>query len=124
IEKIYRSNEMDFMISKISQTVIDILEKDALEDLINYASIVLPEEYKRSYSRAPQLQSQFTLNKLKEEAEKNIEEKFSNLKGKDDLKQAYDIKLQELKALESICEEQEVSLLPDERSDENAAYNQ
>ena len=123
LEAYLKQNEMDFMISKISENIISFLEKDALENLIEHVNRVLPENYKREYTRAPQIQSKQTLAKLQEETEKNIEDKLSRLK-KGDIKQAYELKLKELKKLEEIAEQEEESLIPDNRSDESERYSE
>lgn len=125
LETIYQKDEMDFMIPSISETIISFLEKDALEGLINYVREVLPENYKNSAKgpkRLNQLASQQTLNLLKEETEKNIEQHLKHLDSQDDLKAAYELKLQELKKIEEIAETKNHSLLPDEREDGH--YNQ
>jgi hypothetical protein len=122
IEKIYKENGMDFMISSVSENVIAILEKDALEDLIGYAISVLPQEYKNpNRSRAPQIQSKQTLDSLRNLTEKNIDS-LENLDSEDDLKAAYELKLQELKKIEEVAEKKNHSLLPDERED--GTFNQ
>lgn len=123
LEQEYIQEELEFMIPSISETIITFLEKDALEGLITYSIEVLPEKYKQSEkSRAPQLQSQNVLNLLKEETEKNIEQHLGHLNSEDDLKAAYELKLQELKKIEEVAEKKNHSLLPDERTD--GSFNQ
>lgn len=123
IETIYKENEMNFMISSISENVISILEKDGLEELIQYWINMAPERFiNTKKSRAPQLQSAQTLNLLREETEKNIEQHLDNLESQDDLKAAYELKLQELKKIEEVAEKKNHSLLPDERED--GTFNQ
>lgn len=123
LEDIFIKEELEFQIPYISETIITFLEKDALEGLIQYCIDTLPEKYKQSEkSRAPQLRSQNVLNLLKEETEKNIENNLQHLDSEDDLKAAYELKLQELKKIEEVAEKKNHSLLPDEREDGH--YNQ
>jgi hypothetical protein len=123
LEEVYIKEELEFMIPSISETVISLLEREALEGLITYAIETLPEKYKQSEkSRAPKIQSQNVLNHLKEETEKNIENNLQHLDSEDDLKAAYELKLQELKKIEEVAEKKNHSLLPDEREDGH--YNQ
>lgn len=122
LESIYLENGMEFMIPSICETIISFLEKDALDSLIQYCLNVLPENYKSSKKgpqRLNQLQSQNVLNLLKEETEKNIEQNLEYLDSQDDLKAAYELKIQELKKIEAVAEKKEFSLLPDEREDGN-----
>lgn len=123
LEEIFIKEELEFMIPSISETIISFLEKDALEGLIQYCIDTLPEKYKHAEkSRAPKLLSQNVLNLLKEETEKNIENNLQHLDSQDDLKDAYELKLRELKKIEEVAEKKNHSLLPDERTD--GSYNQ
>lgn len=119
LEKLFLENGMEMMIPNISEIIISMLQKNALDNLINVCSHVLPDKYKQSEKSRKIIKtynSTDVLDSLKENTEQNIADKFSNLE-KGDIKAAHELLLQQIKKVEEIAEQKEESLLPDDRED-------